>query len=213
MKYLKWLIKMCIVACFLVSCGQLVLPFHYIKSGEYSPVALRVIHIWIDKEFYAADQLALDDAIRQWNFALNGYVKLEIVSTTFDMEPEIIQRANLERGWLIMKVHSGNSIIPDQSDKGQVKYYTLAWVNDIGGNHMWMVRDRLKNEWMTGVALHEIGHMLGALHDNVYLMQPHFNWEDYRCVDYATLKQVADYQHIPMGSLNYCQYGSDVKFN
>ena len=208
---MKFIIKFLMIVCLLVGCGHVAMPFHYIQAGGYAAIPLRVVHIWIDKEFGAADQVALDDAIRQWNYALNGYVKLVVVSTTFDMEPEVIQRANLEGGWIIMKVHSGNSIIPDQSDKGQVKYYTLAWVNEIGGHHMWMVRDRLRNEWMTGVALHEMGHMLGALHDDVYLMQPHFNWEDYRCVDQWTLKQVSTYQHIPMGSLNYCQYGADVK--
>jgi hypothetical protein len=210
---MKWLIKFLIIAIFLMGCGHLVLPFHYIQSGGYSQVALRTVHIWIDKEFGAGDQVAIDDAIRQWNFALNGYVKLEVMSTTFDMEPEVINRANLEGGWLIMKVHSGNSIIPDQPINGKLQYYTLAWVNEIGGHHMWMVRDRLRNEWMTGVALHEIGHMLGAEHDDVYLMQPHFNWEDYRCVDQYTLKQVALYQHIQLKNLNYCIYGGDVKFN
>ena len=75
---------------------------------------------------------------------------------------------------------------------------------------MWIVRDRLRNEWVTGVVLHELAHMLGAEHDEVYLMQPHFKWEDYRCVDKWTMMQVAKYQHISMGSLNYCQYGSDL---
>jgi len=210
MKYLKLLIKMVLIACFVVGCGHAIKPFHYIKNGDYVLVPHRVIKIWIDKEFGAADQLAIDDAIKQWNYALNGYVRLDVISTTFDMLPSELERIRDCDCWVIMKVDSHNPNIPDEPIKGKPQYHTLAWVNMLGGKLMWVVRDRINNEWMIGIVLHEMGHMLGAEHDKVYLMQPSYSWEDYRCVDKWTLGQVARYQGLPISRLNYCVYGADV---
>jgi hypothetical protein len=192
----------------LFSCGHIVKPFHYINQGTYTTIPIKTINIWIDKDFGGEDQLSIDNAIAQWNYALNGYIHLNVVSTKFDMEPEIIKTVLNGGGWLLLKIQEPNPMIDDgPTDNGNPKYYTLAWANAIGGNRVYFIRNRLKNEWMTGVTLHEIGHLLGAEHDKVYLMQPHFNWEDYRCVDYEALKRVATYQQLPFNRLNYCVYG------
>jgi hypothetical protein len=188
--------------------GHVVKPYHYIHSSMTSGVPLKVYHIWIDKNFGAADRVSIDDAIRQWNFALNGYVKLEVVSYEFDMEIEVLRRVVNGDGWIFMKIGSDSSLIDDgPKENGKPKFYTLAWVNQVGGNKMWMVRDRIFNERVMGVTLHEIGHLLGAGHDSIYLMQPIFNLEDYRCVDYETARVVANYQHLQVGMMNYCVYG------
>jgi hypothetical protein len=209
MKYLRWIFLLCLVN--LMGClGHQALPFHYIQAGGYSAVPLKVIPVWIDKEFGTADQIAIDDAVKQWNYALNGYVKIVVVSTTFDMEVDVLKRVMSGDGWLFLKINSSNPLVDDKQFEGK-KLWTLAWANAIGGNRMYLIRDRINNEWVTGITLHEMGHLLGADHDNVYLMQPHYNWEDYRCVDYEALKRVAAYQHLPMAGLNYCQYGADVK--
>lgn len=192
-----------------IGCAGHAGEFQYINAGGFSPVPLKVIKLYVDKNFGAADQLAIDDAIMQWNYALNGYVKLQVESTSFDMEAETLQRCMVtDRCWLIMRTDSHNPMVDslDKTKKG--KSYTLAWANEIGGNRMWVIRDRVANNWMTGIALHEMGHLLGAEHDDVYLMQPMFNWEQARCVDYEALKRVAAYQHLPMDKLNYCVYGS-----
>jgi hypothetical protein len=207
---MKWFIRILLIACFVISCGHSIIPFHYIKNAEYVTVPVRVVGIWIDKEFGVRDQLSIDDAIKQWNYALNGYVRLDVKSTTFDMEPNELAQIRSCDCWIIMKVKSDNPMIPDEPIRGKPQYHTLAWVNEIGGKLMWVVRDRLQNEWMTGVILHEMGHMLGARHDKVYLMQPSYSWEDYRCVDKWTLGQVAAYQQIPVRMLNYCEYGANV---
>ena len=185
-------------------------PFHYINAGGYSPVPLKVISIYMDKNFGEADKLAIDDAITQWNYALNGYVKLRVVNYRFDMEPEIIKQCLLDNCWLVMKTDSSNSMVTELDKTKHGKSYTLAWANAIGGNRMWMIRDRMYNQWVMGIALHEMGHLLGAQHDDVYLMQPMFNWAEARCVDYEALRRVAAYQHLPMGNLNYCIYGDSV---
>ena len=212
MKFARGLvILMAMLAC-MFSCGHQVKQFHYINSGAATSIPIKTINVWIDKDFGEADQLAIDDAIMQWNYALNGYVVLKVVSTKFDMEPEIIRTVLNGGGWLLLKIREPNPMIDDgPTQNGKPKFYTLAWANQIGGNRVYFIRNRIKGEWMTGIALHELGHLLGAEHDDVYLMQPHFNWEDYRCVDYEALKRVAAYQHLPLGRLNYCVYGANNK--
>lgn len=188
-------------------------PFRYVAnpSGQ-TAIPLKEIKIWVDKEFGPADRLAIDDAVRQWNFALNGYIKLEVMSWEFDMEPEILQRVMRGEGWVFLKVHSSNPMVSgvDRKPDGTVSW-TLGWANEIGGNRMYLIRDRLANNWVTGVTLHEMGHLLGAKHDDIYLMAPHFKWEDARCVDYEALRLVAVYQHIPFERLNYCVYGVEMR--
>ena len=105
---------------------------------------------------------------------------------------------------MLMKVDSTSSFIPDENPLSR----TLAWANDVGGNRIYFVRDRIVNEWMTGVALHEMGHLLGAPHDNAYLMAPKFNWENSRCVDYDSMVLVAKHWWIHPDQLKYCVYGS-----
>lgn len=211
MKKLLWAIAMAVA---LLSCGHSVKPYYYVKTAEPAVVPVKIYHVWVDKQFGEMDRIAIDNSVRQWNYALNGYVKIVVDSYVFDMESDVLSRVMRGEGWVILKIRSDNPLVAgvDRPAKpGEQQYYTLAWVNEIGGNRMWVVRNRIDNSWMQGVMLHEMGHLLGSGHDNVYLMQPHFNWEDYRCVDYQALKRVAEYQVIPLGRLNYCEYGDSVK--
>lgn len=192
-----------------VGCGaHMPEKFTYINSPNgYSPIPLKVIPIYVDKNFGEADKVAIDDAVMQWNYALNGYIKLQVVSWKFDLEPDVIRTCLSGHCWMLLKTDSKNPMV-QSLDAPQKGTWTLAWANEIGGNRIFMIRDRISNQSMTGVMLHEMGHLLGAHHDNVYLMKPIFNWEEARCVDYAALKLVAEYQHLPFANLNYCIYGS-----
>lgn len=205
----RWLLGILVVLGLALGCmGHTVKPFHYISVPGYSYSPLKVYKVWVDKNFGEADKVAIDDAIKQWNYAMNGYVVIQVESYTFDMEIDVLKRVSNGEGWVFLKIDSSSTLIDDgvKGPDGRPKFYTLAWVNEIGGNRMWMVRDRIANRAVVGVTLHEIGHLLGANHDTVYLMQPHYNWEDYRCVDYQALVRVAEYQHLPTGRLNYCVY-------
>lgn len=186
----------------LVSCGSL-LPFHYVNSGEGPATPSKVIPVWIDEDFGNADQIAINDAIDQWNYALNGYIKLIVVSTHFNMENDVLQQVNRGDGWLILRITARSYYVVDDTAHGHM---TLAFANKIGGNQIYVVRDRIPNEWMTGLLLHEIGHLLGAQHDEKDLMKPVYDLEDGRCIDADTLRQVAAYQHLRLDKLSYCVY-------
>lgn len=181
------------------------MPYHYVNVGAGPTVPLKVIPIWIDANFGQADQLAIDDAIMQWNYALNGFVRLEVRSTRFDMELNVLETVMKGGGWLILKIDSHSEFVHDDPLH---RHFTLGFANAIGGNRVYLIRDRIQNEWVTGLMLHEMGHLLGAIHDGHDLMQPNYKWEDFRCIDSEALTQVANYQHIPAGRLNYCEYGN-----
>jgi hypothetical protein len=192
----------------LFQCGHLPTPFHYVKQSPYAVAPLKTIDVWIDKDFSDNDQIFIDDAVNQWNFALNGRIHINIVSRQFNMEESIIRKVFDGGGWLFMKVTSDNPMVQDVPNKdGSPGSVVVAWADKVGGNRIYMVRDRLPDKWMTGVMLHEIGHLLGAKHQVTYLMEPTYKYEDSRCIDEDTLKQVAIVQDIPFNRLNYCVYG------
>ena len=178
--------------------------FHYINSPAIA-YPYKTINIWVDKNFGEADRISIDDAITQWNYALNGSIKLRVISYDFDMEPSILNDVVVKgEGWLFLKIDHRSNLYHDAPDG-----HVLAFVNDIGGNRIYFIRDRMINEYMRGVAMHEIGHLLGARHDKVYLMQPYYKFEYYRCIDQETVHMVAEYEHLSESHLNYCVYGNN----
>jgi hypothetical protein len=193
--------------CFL-SCSPWHTSFSYIRSpAPHQEIAQRQIPIWIDKNFGDADQISLQTAIDQWNYALNGYIVLQVASTGFDMETYPMLEARAGRGWLFLKINSDNAIVAFH-DRPHVT--TLAVVDNIGGNTLYLIRDRVQNDQVTGLAMHEMGHLLGARHvEGDDLMTPIYNSDDYRCIDYLTIKQVATFQHLPLENLNYCVLYTD----
>lgn len=175
--------------------------YSYTHKEKFNGSPVREIPIWVDKNFGEADKVAIDDAVNMWNFALNGYVVLKVVDTQFDMEvPKITEQVS-KGGWLFMKIESTNKMVPDSKTKG---FWTLGFVERIGGNHMYLIRDRLSNEAVFGVTLHEIGHLMGSPHVGQRLMYPHYSRARFQCVDYATIVKVAEYFNLPLAGLNYC---------
>lgn len=174
--------------------------YSYTQVGIYQGQPVKTIPIWIDREFGEADKLAIDDAIQAWNYAMNGYIRLKVVDTAFDMEvPKIVQQVR-EGGWLFLKIKSDNPLVP-VSDKG---FWTIGFTEQIGGHHLYLIRDRLGNDDIFGVTLHEIGHLMGSGHVGERLMYPHYSRARFRCIDKATIDVVASYNGLPADRLNFC---------
>lgn len=175
----------------------------------------KVIPVYIDVTFGEGDKVAIDDAVNQWNYVLNGYMELKVVTHQFDMELNLIREAARNNGILIMKVYSNNPIVPTLTSG----MYTLnsgavpiAWVNERGGGKMYLIRDRLENTDVLPVSLHELGHALGAGHEELLdenvlrLMYPYYYKRyNYSCIDKNAMKKVAEYQNLPWKGLNYCE--------
>lgn len=174
--------------------------YEYTKNENRAVQPIRVIPIWVDKGFGTADRLAIDDAVNAWNYAMNGYVKLTIVDWQFDMEiPKIVESVRTG-GWLFMKINHDSDLVPNNS-KG---FWTIGFVERISGHHLYLVRDRLANEDVFGVTLHEIGHLMGSDHVGKRLMYPHYTRARFQCIDWDTMYAVSNAWDLRLDNLNYC---------
>lgn len=207
---MKWWLFWVSISLLIASCLAYAPPpkFYYTQRA---PVAMpeRIIPVYIEKDFSETDRLEMQQAIDQWNNALNGHVKIIIASQDFQMATYQIKEVKQNNGWMFLKIRQDNPLIPSQSfsSPDQPQVFTLAFTNHIGGDEVWFVRDVIPDEYMIqGVTLHEIGHLLGAQHDGIYLMAPHYSELDFQCIDEATMKQVSQNINVPMDSLNYCLY-------
>lgn len=180
-------------------------PPRYTKIAPYSGTAT-IVPVVVDKNFSSEDKTSIDNAINSWNYVLNGYMVMKVESFNFDMEVDVLKRILAHDGLIIMKVDHTSSLIPDSNGK----HNTLAWANDIGGNKIWVVRDRFYLPDTYPIMLHELGHILGADHEadipqnDGFLMYPHYTRGKYNCVDQRAMLKVARYQMLFSERLNYC---------
>ena len=196
MKLKLLFILMLSLAMALISCNTHKYKYTQIPPPGYT---LRTKPVWVDKTFSPQDKAVIEDAVGQWNHVLNGTVVLKIVSYQFDMEIETLYQASREKGLLIMRVESDNYMVGDPT--------TGAWVNELGGGRLYVVKDKVSTDMLKGIMLHELGHVMGASHqEGNTLMFERYNTLKFTCIDQATVKQVSTYQLINLNHLNYCFY-------
>ncbi len=199
----RLLLLIMVMVMFLVGCLPVigVRPFVYTQREFHSSEVQREIPIWVDGNFGAADQVEIAKAVSAWNYALNGYIHLTVVDTSFDMEVSKIREQDRLGGWLVMKTNSRNKMIPLPGISGN---RTVGWSDVVGGHHMWLIRDRMFNDDVVGICLHEMGHLLGAHHAGHRLMDPTYTQDKGSCIDLVSMRMVAEYNHLPADRLNYC---------
>jgi hypothetical protein len=166
----------------------------------------REIPIWVDKNFSDKDKGEIRLAVDTWNYVMNGYVELKIVDEGFDMEVDKIKESEKENGWLFMKIDSKSTLVPILNDQRRA----VGFANRIGGNHLYLIRDRLWDGEVYGVCLHEIGHLMGSYHVGFGLMSPNYDKDRFSCVDKITMESVAMHFGISPDRLNYC-FDSRIK--
>jgi hypothetical protein len=164
-----------------------------------------IMPVYLDKTFSLDDQLAIDDALNQWNYALNGYYQFKLVSTDFDMQDDILKQAQANRVLVILKIDHTNSLL--KAIHLRDKEVAVAFTNRINGHIIYVVRDYIQNDPdLSRLMLHELGHTLGA--DDVEQINTLMHWsyipEYFQCIDLSTLRQIAKVQHFPLSNLNYC---------
>ena len=184
----------------MIGCGTHTNHYFYVSNPSVI-VHQKNIGIWIDATFSFQDKNIIVHDIEEWNYVLNGEIVLKVVDTNFNMEDNKIDEAGATGGWIILKIDRYNSMIP----KSQDGYVTLAFTDAIAGHLMFVVRDQMiSNTMMQGVILHEMGHLLGAQHDQSGLMLPNYSEVGFHCVDEDAMKEVAEYWHLDSDHLNFC---------
>jgi hypothetical protein len=203
--FLCLLLSICSLSCFLPRTYS----FAYVNSSHSRVHSQgRIQKIYIDKDFGNADAVAIQDALNQWSYALNGYIEFQTITVDLvhgSMEP--LRESERGEAWLLMKIDSNNPLVVFH-DKPE--HPALAFCEAIGGHHLYLIRDRIPNENVRGVVMHEVGHLLGAEHRwGDGLMNPAYHESVSQCIDKDTLTQVAAYQHLPVENMNYCIYNDD----
>lgn len=197
----------CLLMIFCIGCSGHH-SYHYTNLPPNTST-IEIIPVYIDVRFGQADRIAIDNSLNAWNYALNNYIKLEVISYTFDMDPNDIKAALSNNGILIMRINSHNPIIPPSTDENTM---VLAFVDRVGGNLFYVVRDRITNDQLQQITLHELGHIMGCcssqnhhLYDTS-LMNKFYNSEYMRCIDKATIIEVAAFRKLDPTKLNYCVF-------
>lgn len=166
-------------------------------------VVTKTIDVYVDADFGEADKVAIQEGIEQWNYALNKQIDIRVISWEFKMEPSLLKNKD---AWFILKVHSSTKLKPAET-RG---IPTLAFADAIGGHYIYMLRDRIQNEDVKGISMHEMGHLLGSAHVGTHLMHNTYVKGKYLCVDYASVESVAKAQHLEVDGLNYCIFESGL---
>ena len=181
--------------------------FTYVNSPHQrtkSPTQIKMVYI--DQAFGESDRVAIADALTQWEYALNGYMTFK--TQYYDVEHgavDTLRDVVDGRAWMFLKINSTNPLV-DFHDMPKV--HALAFCERVGGSLIYMVRDRVPNDNVKGVMMHEIGHLLGAQHwdEDDDLMNPIYREANSQCIDKHTLQQVSEHLHIPVQNMNYCVY-------
>lgn len=207
MKYFKNVLKVLFLSLFvlglLAACSGPT-HFYYVRVPTSAPITQRHIHVYINKEFTAEDKLHIDDAILRWNYALNNYIVMTVINYSSSFTPIELMEAYSSNGLLIYKVDSNHPNIPPQRES---RLRTIAWTDRLGGNEIFLIRDRLYLADIYPVMLHELGHFLGANHVNeMGLMNKEYSATNYNCIDKSTVRQVAKFQKVDFSALNYCVF-------
>jgi hypothetical protein len=176
----------------------------YINSGNYNEVPFKTVTIWIDEGIVASDTVLIKAAITEWNYALNGYIKLNVNPVPFSESRHDFREIYLAGDWLISSISGYDKLTHERDKRLKRGTWVLAFVDEIGGNRINLVMDRVSNNQITGLILHEVGHLLGSKHVGTNLMYYMFNSSGYICIDYDTIEGVARAQHLRAGNLNYC---------
>jgi hypothetical protein len=144
--------------------------------------------------------MEIQKALDQWNFALNGSLILDIADYNALVDEKTFKYTEETHGILFLRIDSHNNLIPGRT--------TLAFnYPHVGGNYIYLIRDRMLNDAIKPVSMHELGHALGAEHTDGGLMNPYYYSYMYQCIDRIAAGEVAEYQHLPLGRLNWCYFG------
>ena len=95
--------------------------------------------------------------------------------------------------------------------QGEGRQALAVTVGGSGGGFVYVIGDRIGRRDLTGVVMHEFGHVLGAGHDGYGLMAPVYNANAGHCIDRDAAALVANAQHLQLSQMNWCEPTSDYR--
>lgn len=174
-------------------------PYRYTDHPQRASTG-RVMPVYIDSDFDAAQRERILLAIKQWNHVLNGFVQLRAQPLPRNASPSL-QQAARSGAWIVARVDSRHPV----ARRPEAQQALALTVGGSGGGYIYVIGDRFGLRDMTGVMMHEIGHALGAGHDESgHLMAPVYNPANGCCIDRGSVAMVAQAQRLPLNQLNWC---------
>ncbi len=182
-------------------------PFVYTDHPS-RPSGQRVIALYIDRDFDEYERQHIVAAMRQWNYVLNGFVRFTAKLLPDDPTAQEIAQLRRSGGWIVAKVDSSHPI----TRQAEGRHALAVTVNGggagftyVSGGFVYVIGDRIGRRDLTGVVMHEFGHVLGAGHDGYGLMAPVYNPNNGRCIDRDAAALVARAQRLPLAQMNWCE--------
>jgi hypothetical protein len=172
--------------------------YRYTDKPSAAATALRTLTIYIDGDFDGAERERIGLALRQWNHALNGFLRLRPVLLPADAADGAVAQLRRPGAWIFAKVDGRHFSARDRSALAMT-------VGNRGSGFVYVISDRFSVRDLTAVMLHEVGHVLGAGHDpHGRLMAPVYDRNNGHCIDRAAVAMVASAQRLPLNQLNWC---------
>jgi hypothetical protein len=172
--------------------------------------ATEVITMRIDQKFAASDRARLLRAIKEWNHALNGHIRLEVSAVPFGapaMAPVPVPASAVTgptakpKDWVIAHAPGRG---PGRGTRGSSVLALTQPIPGVGGL-MLLYADAVGDADLGNIVLHELGHALGLGHDPAaLLMSTNYRGDDQGCVDEGTVKALAALKGLPIDDLNWC---------
>lgn len=168
-------------------------------SAPINADPVRVVPVLIDRNFSLHERARILRAVNEWNHVLNGHIRLDISSESFDAA-NAPAAASRREGWIVAKIDSRNPILDHPAMRR-----TLAVTVGTRKAVIYIVTDRLVSRDLGGIMMHEIGHALGAGHNSgSALMHPYYSGDKQRCIDKGAVRAVSVAQNLPLDRLNWC---------
>ncbi len=174
----------------------------YVYTDHASRVAtMRSVTLYVDRDFSEGERQRIVAAMRQWNYVLNGFVRFKATLLPEDTTSADIARIRRPGVWIVAKVNSSHPI----TQQAEGRQALAVTVTRNGGGFVYVIGDRIGRRDLTGVVMHEFGHVLGAGHDGYGLMAPVYNPNAGRCIDHDAAALVARAQRLPLAQMNWCE--------
>jgi len=169
----------------------------------------RSVALYVDTDFDERERQHIVSAMRQWNYVLNGSVQMRAKLLPDDPSPSTLSQIRRSGGWIVAKVDSRHPVARQAQGRHALALTVGGGPN---GGFVYVISDRIGSRDLTGVVMHEFGHVLGAGHDNSGLMAPVYNASGARCIDREAAAMVADAQHLAVSQMNWCaEQGRDYR--